>query len=130
MYKILELNPQLVPFAGDIDLRMFLYRATKGRILGEGQTLNDFANAHDYFGIHHVDGGWIYREWAPNAYQLYLMGEFNNWNPTSHPLKKLDNGVWELIFEEDQNIAYGIHIASVLKQVQPEDDETNEDDPE
>ena len=36
----------------------------------------------------------------------------------------------ELIFEEDQNIAYGIHIASVLKQVQPEDDETNEDDDE
>ena len=36
----------------------------------------------------------------------------------------------ELIFEEDQNIAYGIHIASVLKQVQPEDDETNEDDQE
>lgn len=36
----------------------------------------------------------------------------------------------ELIFEEDQNIAYGIHIASVLRQVQPEDDETNEDDTE
>ena len=34
----------------------------------------------------------------------------------------------ELIFEEDQNIAYGIHIASVLKQVQPEVVETNEDD--
>ena len=34
----------------------------------------------------------------------------------------------ELIFEEDQNIAYGIHIASVLKQVQPEVNETNEDD--
>ena len=48
MYKILELNPQLVPFAGDIDLRMFLYRATKGRILGEGQTLNDFANAQEF----------------------------------------------------------------------------------
>ena len=27
MYRILELNPQLAPFAGDIDLRMFLYRA-------------------------------------------------------------------------------------------------------
>ena len=36
----------------------------------------------------------------------------------------------ELIFEEDQNIAYGIHIASMLRQVQPEDDETNEDDDE
>ena len=36
----------------------------------------------------------------------------------------------ELIFEADQNIAYGIHIASMLRQVQPEDDETNEDDQE
>ena len=46
MYRLIELNPQLAPFAGDIDLRMFLYRATKDRLLNEGQTLNDFANAH------------------------------------------------------------------------------------
>ena len=67
MYRILELNPQLAPFTGDIDLRMFLYRATKARLLSDGQTLNDFANAHDYFGFHHVEGGWVYREWAPSA---------------------------------------------------------------
>ena len=47
MYRLLELNPQLSSFAGDIDLRMFLYRATKSRILNDGQTLNDFANAHN-----------------------------------------------------------------------------------
>ncbi len=46
MYRILDLNPQLEPFAGDIDLRMHLYRSTKKRILSEGQSLNDFANAH------------------------------------------------------------------------------------
>ena len=103
MYKILDLNPQLMPFAGDIDLRMFLYRATKNRILGKTKTLNDFANAHDYYGFHHVDGGWYYREWAPSAYQLYLEGEFNNWNQTSHPLTKLEskeNGIqitWDAI---------------------------------
>ena len=51
MYRILELNPQLQSFAGDIDLRMFLYRATKGRLLPEGGTLNEFANAHEYFGV-------------------------------------------------------------------------------
>ena len=72
MYRILELNPQLQSFAGDIDLRMFLYRATKNRILSGDQTLNDFANAHNYYGFHHVDGGWYYREWAPSAYALYL----------------------------------------------------------
>ena len=47
MYRIMELNPQLREFAGDIDLRMFLYRATKSRILTEEQTLDDFANAHN-----------------------------------------------------------------------------------
>ena len=56
MYRILDLNPQLEPFAGDIDLRMHLYRSAKKRILSEGQSLNDFANAHMYFGFHHGSG--------------------------------------------------------------------------
>ena len=114
MYRILELNPQLQPFAGDIDLRMFLYRTTKSRILGEGQTLNDFANAHEYYGIHHVEGGWVYREWAPNAYQLYLEGEFNNWNQTNHPLKKLENGNWELFLPGDGALWDGCKVKTVV----------------
>ena len=102
MYRILELNPQLQNFAWDIDYRMELYRNAKARILGEGQTLNDFANAHDYYGIHHLENGWVYREWAPSAYQLYLEGEFNNWNQTSHPLTNLGNGNWEIYLGEDE----------------------------
>ena len=31
----------------------------------------------------------------------------------------------ELLFEEDDNIAYGVHIASILSDVKPESDETN-----
>ena len=114
MYRLLELNPQLKPFAGDIDLRMFLYRATKNRILAEGQTLNDFANAHAYFGFHHVDGGWYYREWAPSAYQLYLEGEFNGWNKTSHPLKNIGNGNWELYLEGDDALWDGCRVKTVV----------------
>ena len=34
MYRILELNPYLMDFKGDIDLRMHLYHSTKHRILG------------------------------------------------------------------------------------------------
>ena len=101
MYRILELNPQLQSFSRDIDLRMQLYRDTKARLLSEGQTLNDFANAHNYYGIHHLENGWVYREWAPSAYQLYLTGDFNGWNQTSHPLKKLGNGDWEIFLDED-----------------------------
>ena len=102
MYRILELNPQLQNFAWDIDYRMELYRNAKARILGEGQTLNDFANAHNYYGIHHLENGWVYREWAPSAYQLYLEGEFNGWNQTSHPLTNLGNGNWEIYLGEDE----------------------------
>ena len=114
MYKILELNPQLEPFAGDIDLRMFLYRATKQRILKKGQTLNDFANAHEYYGFHHVVGGWYYREWAPGAHQLYLEGEFNNWNQTSHPLKPVGDGNWEIFLKGDDALWDGCKVKTVV----------------
>ena len=114
MYRLLELNPQLQNYAGDIDLRMFLYRATKNRILAEDQTLNDFANAHQYYGFHHVNGGWYYREWAPSAYQLYLEGEFNGWNQTSHPLKHIGDGNWELYLEGDDVLWDGCKVKTVV----------------
>ncbi|MBQ6719610.1 MAG: alpha amylase C-terminal domain-containing protein [Oscillospiraceae bacterium] len=114
MYRLLELNPQLAPFAGDIDLRMFLYRATKSRILGKDQTLNDFANAHNYYGFHRTKTGWVYREWAPSAYQLYLTGDFNGWNQTSHPLSRTDNGNWEIELEGEDALWEGCKVKTVV----------------
>ena len=114
MYRLLELNPQLQHFAGDIDLRMFLYRATKNRILGPDQTLNDFANAHNYYGFHRTETGWVYRDWAPSAYQLYLEGEFNNWNQTSHPLKPIGNGNWEIHLEGEDALWDGCKVKTVV----------------
>ncbi|KAF8969438.1 glycoside hydrolase family 13 protein [Flammula alnicola] len=38
-----------------------------------------------------------YREWAPNAKEAYLIGDFNEWNRTSHPMKKDEFGVWEIV---------------------------------
>ena len=114
MYRVLELNPQLKPFEGDIELRMELYRNTKNRLLSGGGSLKDFANAHHYFGIHHHDGYWVYREWAPSAYQLYLTGDFNGWNQTSHPMNRLDNGVWELRLEGDNALWEGCKVKTVV----------------
>lgn len=114
MYRIMELNPQLQKFAGDIDLRMFLYRATKGRILPEGQTLNEFANAHNYYGFHRTENGWVYREWAPSAYQLYLEGDFNNWDKTGCPLHPLGNGDWELELEGENALWEGCRVKTVV----------------
>ena len=117
MYRILELNPQLKDFAGDIDLRMRLYQDTKNRILSRGQTLSDFASGYEYFGFHHVPGGWYYREWAPSAYQLYLTGEFNNWDPTSHPLTSLGNGNWEIYLPGDDALWEGCRVKTVVDEI-------------
>ena len=114
MYRILELNPQLVPFSDNIDFRMNLYRNTKNRLLTAGQDLKDFANGHNFYGFHHVEGGWYYREWAPSADQLYLEGEFNNWNPTSHPMKRLDGENWELYLPGDDALWHGCKVKTVV----------------
>lgn len=114
MYRVLELNPQLLPFSGDIDYRMHLYHSTKERLLPHGGTLNDFANAHEYFGIHHVEGGWVYREWAPSAHQLYLTGDFNNWNWTEYPMTRLSNGIWELFIEGEKTLWDGCKVKTIV----------------
>lgn len=66
------------------------------------QTLTDFANGHKYYGLHKLSRGWVFREWAPNATKLYLVGDFNNWQETErYEAKRLDSyGNWELKLSE------------------------------
>lgn len=49
-------------------------------LTNNGKTkLTDFANGHKYYGLHKAARGWVFREWAPNATEIYLVGDFNNW---------------------------------------------------
>ncbi|MDR0921856.1 MAG: alpha amylase C-terminal domain-containing protein [Lactobacillales bacterium] len=101
-YKMLEIDPYLTPFAGDIDLRMENLKNTKKRLLVGAENLKDFANGADYFGFQETADGWYYREWAPNATSLALIGEFNDWNAYSHLLQRVENGNWELFVEGEK----------------------------
>ncbi|RMD70276.1 MAG: 1,4-alpha-glucan branching protein GlgB [Gammaproteobacteria bacterium] len=46
-----------------------------------------------------VDGqpGVLFAVWAPNAERVSVMGDFNGWDPASHPLKVREDGsgIWE-----------------------------------
>jgi 1,4-alpha-glucan branching enzyme len=95
-YEILDIDPFLRPFRSDIELRMRNYERLRARLLGACASLSSFANGHMFFGFHRVDGGFVYREWAPNAAEIYLFGDFNGWNRASHPMKKLTDGAFEL----------------------------------
>ena len=95
--KIIERDPLLQNYAEDLELRMQLYKDTKKKILPEGASLDDFANGNLYYGFHPVEGGWIYREWAPGADSMALIGDFNNWDRTATPMKRInDYGDWEV----------------------------------
>lgn len=53
--------------------------------------------------------------WAPNAEQVFVIGDFNGWNPRSHPLqvRKDHSGIWEgFIPGVRQGARYKYHIAS------------------
>ena len=105
-WEILEIDPYLSDFENDINLRMDKLKEQKDKFLAGGKSLKEFANAHNYYGIHKVKGGWIYREWAPNADGLYLLGDFNNWDKNSHPMTRLDNGDWEIFIKGVRTLAH------------------------
>ncbi|SDP68632.1 alpha amylase C-terminal domain-containing protein [Selenomonas ruminantium] len=62
------------------------------------RTLSDFASGHLYYGLHKQKRGWVFREWAPNALAIYLIGDFNNWQEDeAYKLKHIPGtGNWEL----------------------------------
>ena len=47
-----------------------------------GQALADFASGHEFFGLHRTADGWVFREWAPHAESIWLIGDFNGWQTT------------------------------------------------
>ncbi len=114
-YKILKIDPYLKPFARDIELRMENYRHKKEQLLEPNQTLADFANGHLFFGFHKTNEGWYYREWAPGADTMYLTGDFNGWNRSSHPLQKKENGVFELFLPGVDALQNGMKVMALVE---------------
>ena len=95
--KIFEYDPSLRAVEGDVIARTERYLNKKKELLGKGMKLSDFANGHHYYGFHKTKTGWIYREWAPAAREMHLVGDFNGWDRLAHPMTKIDEGgTWEL----------------------------------
>ena len=114
-YKIFKYDPYLLPYKKDIKLRMDNYFKKKKELLSEGETLLDFANAHEYFGIHKTQDGWVYREWAPGADNVFIMGDMNGWNQTELRLSPIGNGVFEIYFPEHRQLYNGCKVKAVME---------------
>ena len=46
-------------------------------------------------GAHRTPDGWVFRVWAPHAGSVSVVGDFCAWDPTAHPMRRFDGGVWE-----------------------------------
>ena len=97
MLKLVEDDKLLRPFAGIIEKRHRQVLAMEREFTYRTTRLSDSCNSYLYYGLHRTNEGWVFREWAPNATAIYLLGEFNDWR--KHPdyaLTKVGNGNWEI----------------------------------
>lgn len=100
--KLLEIDPWLEPYQRTIIKRYNKYQDRKHSIIKKYGSVNEFANGHTHYGLHKVNDGWVFREYAPLATDIYLIGTFNHWQEKDeYKLKKKKNGSWEIKLSQD-----------------------------
>jgi len=67
------------------------------------QTLSDFCVYHIIFGLHTNGKEWLFREWAPNALSIHIIGDMTQWNVDERFAlrKRRRHGIWEGRFPND-----------------------------
>jgi len=75
-----EIDPYLAPFRTALEARVARCRDTARRLCqSDAPDLGSFASGHTYYGLHRTDAGWLFREWAPNADAIWMIGPFSDW---------------------------------------------------
>lgn len=88
----------LKPYWSTIRRRLDHMMAMEHRLTGGGMSIADFASGHTYYGLHRTSDGWVFREWAPNARTMHLVGTFTQWRDSdSFMMERInDSGTWEI----------------------------------
>ena len=105
--RLLKSDLALMPFSDQIRHRLELIEKTEKVLTQSKMSLADFASGHEYFGLHFSKDEWIFREWAPNATEIFIIGDMSNWQERKDfSLQKINNGVWEIHLDPYQ-LAHG-----------------------
>lgn len=104
MLPLVQQDSWLEPVSRQIDERHERFENRLQYICEHFGSLKAFATAHQFLGFNYDKRrkGWCYREWAPAAHFLSLMGDFNNWNRYEFPLENIGNGVWEIFLPDNR----------------------------
>ena len=111
---IIKIDPYLKPFEGDLIKRVDSYAKKRKELVGSCESLVDFANGYEYFGIHKTASGWVFREWAPGADAMYFTGDFANWEIYAYPMTRIENGVFEIYLKGKNALKIGQKIQCIV----------------
>lgn len=95
-------DPWLEPYKEIIESRYHKCRSREQLLKGDGD-LCTFAMGHYYYGLHRNKNSWIFREWAPNATSIYLIGMFSGWKEMpQYKMHRINpKGDWEIELPAD-----------------------------
>lgn len=97
---IVERDEWLLPAEQELNNRHERYMDKMNAIVQAAGSLVDYANGYRYFGWQRdetLDGWWL-REWLPGAHDVYVFGDFNNWQRTEIRMQRDRHGVWSAFF--------------------------------
>lgn len=98
---IFESDSYLMPYRKAITNRYRKLILKREEIAGYGGTLSAALNNHLFYGVHLEGGEWCFREWAPNATAIYVIGDFNGWKRhKDYLMLSIGDGNWELRLPE------------------------------
>ena len=90
-------DPWLEPYEADINQRYAYCKSRLREIEKNCESLKNFASSYTHLGFNYDAKRelWTYREWAPEAHQLTLVGSFDDWGE-GLKMKKGKEGIWQV----------------------------------
>jgi len=109
-------DPWLSPYTQEINDRMERYESRRNELEKKYGSVSAFASGYEYLGFNYdkKKKGWWYREWAPAAKSLSLIGDFNDWNRETNPMTRNPDGIWE-VFLDDKTYSKKLTSESAVK---------------
>ena len=102
---LIDIDPWLEPHRQVLRDRFAHVQQVRRQFDQGGGLAGQVSQGHRYFGLNRGwrDGrpGVWYREWAPGATYLGLIGDFNDWNRGGHPLVRDEFGVWSIFLPDE-----------------------------
>ena len=99
---MVERDEWLHPVAECVAERFDRYQRRMSAIKQQSGSIVDYANGYRYYGWQWDDtlDGWWFREWLPEAYDVFIFGDFNSWQRTQLRLNKSSDGVWSIFLPQ------------------------------